>query len=223
MHRKPSKAVSFDGPWLVVSAWPPELAWLKSAWARLVPGRRRVVLGNVGVGLVEAAVGASRLIAAHRPRTVLLIGTAGVYPGHRRELAVGSAVAVAETVLLPTARPGGHAFLPALLPDRQPSSTGLLGRLVRATHLPTAQVACPVAISASVRMARAAARRSGCALENLEAFAVARAAATAHVPFAAILGVSNVVGPDGHHEWKRNARQAATAACEAALALLTEN
>lgn len=204
-----------------MSAWAPELARLKSAGARLGPGRRRVVLAAVGVGLVEAAVGASRLIAAHRPRAVLLIGTAGVYPGHRRELAVGSAVAVEETVLLPTARPGSHAFLPAFVPDRQRSSTGLLGHIVRATHLPTAHVACPVAISASVRMARAAARHSGCALENLEAFAVARAAVAAHVPFAAILGVANVVGPDGHDEWKRNAGRAAAAACEAAFAFLT--
>jgi nucleoside phosphorylase len=221
MNRKRPSPRFSDEPWLVLSAWAPELAELRAAGAGWGPGWPPLVLETVGVGLVEAAIGATRLIAAHRPRAVLLVGTAGVYPGHRRHLAIGAAVAVAETVLLPTAWPGSHAQLPGLVPDRQRLSPLLLRRLVRAARLATADVACPLAISASLPMARAAARRSGCALENLEAFGVARAAGAAGVPCAAILGVSNAVCPTGHLEWKRNARRAAAAACRAALRFLT--
>jgi nucleoside phosphorylase len=74
-----------------------------------------------------------------------------------------------------------------------------------------ADVACPLAISARPT------RTSNCDVENLEAFAVARAAATAGIPFIAILGISNTVGPMAHAEWKRNAARAAAAACGAAL------
>jgi len=65
-----------------------------------------------------------------------------------------------------------------------------------------------------------AARLPACDVENLEAFAVARAAAAAGLPFAAILGISNNVGPSAHAAWKRNATGAAAAACHAALEVI---
>ncbi|HSZ80968.1 MAG TPA: hypothetical protein VLA14_01740, partial [Polyangia bacterium] len=76
----------------------------------------------------------------------------------------------------------------------------------------TAIVACPLAITQATALARRIAT-TGAALENLEAFAVARAAAAARVPFAAVLGVSNVVGPRAHAEWRANHLAASRAAC----------
>ncbi len=219
MNRRHSSRFS-DGPWLIVSAWPPELARLRSARPGPLSEPRPFVLGTVGVGLVEAAIGTTQLIAAHRPAAVLLIGTAGVYPGHHAALPVGSAAAVAEMALLPGAEPGARWLWPGSMPVRERSSRRLLARLVRATQLPTANVVCPIAMSASRPPGRRTARGSASALENLEAFAVARAAATAGVPFAAILGIANEVGPSGHREWQGNARTAAAAACEGALTFL---
>jgi hypothetical protein len=43
---------------------------------------------------------------------------------------------------------------------------------------------------------------------------VARAAAAAGLPFAAVLGVANRVGPQGHEEWQRHHRAASRAACQ---------
>jgi futalosine hydrolase len=208
-----------SGRWCVVSAWPPELARLEAALP--APPRRRLRLGTVGVGLVEAAAGTARLLAEHHPEALLLVGTAGVYPGHEGILPLGSAAVVDEMVLLPGLSPGTHAYLPDLLPTRQRSSAALIKALRKAARLPLADVACPLAITVSADAASTAARRSGCALENLEAFAVARAAASAGIPFAAVLGVANHVGPAGHREWKQHARQAAAAACDAVLAFLS--
>ena len=214
----PTRRPSLDrnARWLVVSAWPPELAPLRA----VLPPRRGLTLASVGVGLVEAAANTARLLAEQRPDRLVLVGTAGVYPGHRRAFPLGAAAVVDEMILLPAILPGEHSYLPDLVPSRVRADSALVKALLRATRLPAAAVACPLAITASTRAAKTAARRSGCALENLEAFAVARAAAAAKVPFAAILGVANQVGPEGHREWQRHARQAAAAACAALLALL---
>jgi futalosine hydrolase len=209
-----------DGRLCIVSAWPPELAALEERLqARL---RRRLCLGAVGVGLVEAAAGTARLLGEQRPAALLLVGTAGVYPGYQRDLPPGTVAAIDEMVLLPSALPAKDAYLPDIVPSRVRSSAALRRALCDRGHLPSADVACPLAITASAKAAAAAARVSGCALENLEAFAVARAAALAGIPFAAVLGVSNHVGPDGHRQWRANARRAAAAACESILAFLSK-
>lgn len=222
MHRPQSRAANprQHRHWLIVSAWPPELAFLKSALpATPRPG---AILKSVGVGLVEAAIGASRLIAEHSPDAILFIGTAGVYPKFAAAFELGTAIIVDKIALLPEILPGRHAYLPAVLPKAAKSSAALVRALRKATALPRADVACPLAITASAKAAVTAGKLSGCALENLEAFAVARAAAIAGIPFAAVLGIANNVGPAGHREWKRHATKAATAACQAVLAVLAK-
>lgn len=204
--------------WLVAAAFAPELDRLRARLRRLPPAQRaRFVVGTVGVGLVEAAIGASRLLASHRPDAVVLLGTAGVYPGHANALPLGSAVIASSAVLLPHFGHEHDAFLPALMPSRVRCAPALCRALARATALPVADVACPLAITRSATAARAAARGSGCALENLETFAVARAASSARIPFAAVLGIANRVGPAGHREWQRHAAAAAATACDAFL------
>jgi len=221
MKKNRAKTNERAAGWLVLSAWAPELAKLEAALPRL-PARVRskIRLASVGVGLVEAAVNTTRLLAKQRPAAVLLVGTAGVYPGRRPDLPLGGAALLDQILLLPEILPGKHALLPEVVPRREHASSHLRKALMRATHLPSADVACPLAITSSARAATAAARLSDCALENLEAFAVARAAALASVPFAAILGIANHVGPSGHREWKQNASQAAAVACDAVLAWL---
>jgi len=208
--------------WLIVSAWPPELARLR-ARLRALPARVRaqVALARVGVGLVEAGVGTSNLLAKRRPAALLLVGTAGVYPGHARHLPVGAAAVVDQMSLLPEPSPSGAGLLPPAMATRRHSSLALTRALLGATGLPAVDLACPLAITVGARAAAAAAKRSGAALENLEAFAVATAAATAGVPFAAVLGIANRVGPAGHREWQRHGPSAAAAACDAVLALLS--
>ena len=208
---------------LVVAAWLPELDFLRESLANLPARiRRTVVLDTIGVGLVEAAIGASRLLATLRPRAVILVGTAGLYPGSTSTagLTVGDAVLAEKIVLLPAPLPGRHTYLPEIMPSKEQSSARLTRDIRQATALPAANVANPIAITRSREAALFAAKDSACALENLEAFALARAAASRKIPFAAVLGVANHVGPAAHREWKKNAVAAAEEACRAVLKYL---
>jgi hypothetical protein len=75
-------------------------------------------------------------------------------------------------------------------------------------------VACPIAVTRSATLGRHLAHATGAALENLEAFAVARAAAAAGVDdMTAVLGIANRVGPRGHQEWRAHHAAASRAAC----------
>jgi nucleoside phosphorylase len=98
------------GRTLVVSAFEPELAPLR----RLIRGLAGVRLVPVGIGAVDAAAGAARAILQHRPRRVLFVGTAGVYPGSagRDGLPIGGATLTGEIVCVSTAALRGDGYLP---------------------------------------------------------------------------------------------------------------
>jgi purine-nucleoside phosphorylase len=192
---------------LVVAAWPPELRGLTRLPARL--GVRR---GVVGVGPVEAAAGCARLIERVRPRMILLVGTAGFYAGAAPRPAIGQACVAGRISFACPAVAAGRAYFPQPMPVAVDGPSRLARRLA-GTDAPIFDVACPPGITRSVAVARALAGHSGAALENLEAFAVARAAAAARIPFAAVLGVANQVGPRAHAQWRAHAAAAAAAAC----------
>jgi len=202
---------------LVVSAWDPEVAPLARLLKARAGGAKRVELAAVGVGTVDAAVGAARAIAAAKPERVIFVGTAGVYPAAARKLPLGSAALAGELRLVSSATLRGDAYHPAPLVATAAATRALRDRVARAggaAALPVVTVACPLAITQSTALARRIGK-TGAALENLEAFAVARAAAAAGLPFAAVLGVSNVVGPRAHAEWRANHLIASRAACHA--------
>ncbi|HEY1954712.1 MAG TPA: hypothetical protein VGH28_03855 [Polyangiaceae bacterium] len=179
---------------LVLAAFPPELAALD-------PGIERA---TVGVGLVDAALGAARVLATRKPREVVLVGTVGAYPGSG--LGIGDVVR-AEKVLL--AAPSG-ALIEAIsrridLDRSDPNDLTLSARSVI--------VATTLAVTTDDTVASALEASTGAHVEHLEAFAVARACETAGVPFSAIFGVANIVGARGREEWRANHEAAAAAAC----------
>ncbi len=130
-------------------------------------------------------------------------------------LQVGGAVIVRRIHLASDSVAREEAYLPEPLPLVAEASAELVQALAAATGLPIVDVACPLAITRTAALARTLAGATGAALENLEAFAVARAAAAANVPFAAVLGIANDVGPAAHAQWRANAERAAAAACAA--------
>ncbi|HEY0713632.1 MAG TPA: phosphorylase [Polyangia bacterium] len=206
------------GPILVVAAWEPELAGLGTLRAS---SPAKLIRGTVGVGLIEAAAGAARLIAQTKPRAVFLVGTGGVYPGARIAPPIGSAV-IAQSLCLASASVATEAaYLPAPLPAACDATPRLVRAAAAATRLPRAIVACPLGISGTGALARRLQAATGADVENLEAFAVARAAAAAGVAFAGVLGISNVVGPQSHAQWRAHAEASAYAACVAVRATLT--
>jgi nucleoside phosphorylase len=166
--------------------------------AALDPAAERAV---VGVGLVEAALGAARVLAARRPDRVVLVGTVGAYPGARL---APLDVVVAERVVL--AAPSG-ALVDAMPRVLDADASLFAGRRV--------VVATTLAVTTDDANARALERATGAHVEHLEAFAVGRACAEARVPFSAVFGVANTVGATGRDEWRKNHERAAAAACAA--------
>ena len=169
---------------LVLAAWEPEIAPLRRLARAVAP--ERLVLGTVGVGAVDAAVGAAAAIAAARPDRVIFVGTAGAYPRGRATAAIGTVAVASELCLVSTAALRGDGYLPEPLATRAAPAASL-----------------------------------GAALENLEAFSVARAAAAAGVDaVAAVLGIANRVGPRGHQEWRAHHAAASRAACRLVWSLI---
>jgi nucleoside phosphorylase len=200
------------GPVLIVAAFAPELRALGRIFARDTASGAAPTRAAVGVGLIEAAAGAARVLEQQKPRALILVGTAGIYPGTK--LSIGQAV-VAGTVHLASASVAAEAaYYPGPLPAKA-EATPLGAAIAQAARLSIADVACPLGITRDAAVARQLKRATGAALENLEAFAVARAAAHAGVPFAAVLGIANYVGPEAHAEWKQNGDKAAATACAA--------
>lgn len=206
-----------------MSAFAPELAplvrWLHAPAQRRV--RARVTCHPVGIGAIDAAAGAAQALAHHAPRVVLFVGTAGTY-GAKPSL---GAPAVARTLhLASSAVIAGRAYFPGPLWRRAATDPTVRRTLLAAAvgAAVEADVATPLGITTAQALAARLAAATGASLENLEVFAVARAAAAAGVPFGAVLGTANRVGPTAHEQWLRH-REAATAAACAVVAAFLED
>ena len=209
---------------LVLSAWEPEIAPLRRRLRRGRLGGSRVECQPVGVGAVDAAAGAARAIAEVAPAQVIFVGTAGRYPGAAaaRALPLGAVALPDELLLLSTAVLRGDGYLPAPLIPRSAAALALVEALRAASPLASwrGAAASPLAITRTTALAGRITRATGAAVENLEVFAVARAAARAGLPMAAALGIANLVGPSAHTEWRRHHQAASRAACEVVAAWL---
>lgn len=181
---------------LVVAAVAEELGEL--------PGR------TVGIGPVVAAASAGRILAELRPQGVVLIGTAGRYPGGP---ALGQACVARRVGLADGAATMGLGYVPRP-PAPVPCDLRLLDRL---GSLPQVDVLTAGAVTTDPLLTRRMA--DGWQVEHLEAFGVAVACAAVDVPFVAILGIANDVGPSAHVQWltHRNAAQDAARAAAAAM------
>jgi len=208
---------------LIVSAFAPELAplvrWLDSAAQRRL--RRSVAYQPVGIGAVDAAAGAATALGRHAPSAIVFVGTAGSY-GPTPAL---GAVAVARTLHLASgSEVAGASYFPGPMVRRAVTDAALRRALMAAGEGAAAagDVATPLGITSARRLAARLAASTGAAVENLEAFAVARAAAAAQVPFGAVLGIANRVGPAAHHQWLQHRGTATAAACALVAAWLED-
>lgn len=155
----------------------------------------------VGVGPVVAAARAASILARVRPEAVVLIGTGGSYAG---DPVIGTAIAAARVGLSYGVAAMGLGYVP-----RPPSPVLCDEGLLRSLDLPRHDVLTTGAITTDPTLAERIA--DGYTVEHLEAFGVAFACQDAGVPFVAVLGISNLVGPEAHTQWLtwRDAAQAA--------------
>ncbi|MBK7397499.1 MAG: hypothetical protein IPJ34_14695 [Myxococcales bacterium] len=206
---------------LVLAAYAPELAGMRRLLGDNLYGNVSGVIVSckaVGVGLPNAVAGTVLRVMQLRPRAVVLVGTAGYYPGS--SVSLNEAVVVRRTQLVDPIEVEGRGAMPDPMPknaDANPMlSLGLMGG-----RPPTLDVANTLVVTTDDPLAHRIHAATGCALENLEAFGIANACALHAVPFAAVLGVSNKVGSTGRDEWRAHHKTAAQFACEIVLRWLT--
>ena len=207
---------------LLLAAFHPELAPLRAPLGdglRCRVGGLDVVARVVGIGLPMAAAGASTQLAELEPRAVVLLGTCGAYPGSG--IALGQVVAARRVRLVSAAVVDALAQFPEPMSVLSEAHPGTTDALVRSGAL-GADVATTLAITVDDAAAVRIARSTACAAEHLEAHGVASACAARGVPFAAALGVANVVGARAREEWRAHHRPAAAAAADVVLRSLTD-
>ena len=207
---------------LVAAAWEPELVRLRERVAREMPPGVQLVFEPLGVGLVEAAAAMTRCIMRHEPEVSLLIGTCGAFAGGPfagGRLAAGAVVVGRRAAIVDASVVSGLAVLPPPMPAEAAFDPAIVEVLVSA-GAKSVQIANTLGITVDDALA---ARLAGSGdVEHLEAFAFARACASASppVPCAALLGVANMVGAAGRAEWLANHERASAAAADVAFDVL---
>ncbi len=167
----------------------------------------------LGIGPVVAAARMATLIQERSPRAVFMVGTAGAYRGafEIRQAVIAERIGLSEGVAAM-----GLGYVPRA-PGPLPCDPGLLDRL----EGPRASV---LTVSAITTDSVLAGRLSdGWALEQMEAYGAAVACHQAGVPFAAVYGISNHVGPDAHTQWLAHRHHAQARALAVVSPLLTDN
>ncbi len=220
LHRRPPAryARPVNAPLLVCAAIEEELARLlprltrgQGRWTGAL-GDRPIVAAPIGIGPVDAALGAAAALA-ERPAAAIFVGTCGAFPGTR--LAIGAAVVASRSVLTASDAAAGLSYVPRPAQRIARGDEALCAEL-SAEGAPLVGAATVVAITRDAERAEALRRLSGCEVEHLEAHAFLRAAEVAGIPAACVLGVSNEVGPLAHEQWLAHA----AAASEAAVGVL---
>jgi futalosine hydrolase len=213
-------SVHLNADVLILAAFHPELEPLRARLGdtmRARVGGRDVVARVVGIGLPMAAAGAAMRLHEVQTRAVLLVGTCGAYAGSGA--AIGHVVAPARVRLVSHAAIDGVAQFPEPMSVVAETHAPMVDALLRAGARP-GELATTLAITIDDAAAERIARATGASIEHLEAHGVASACAARGVPFAAALGVANVVGARARDEWRTHHRAAAAAAADVVLRAL---
>ncbi|MCB0359859.1 MAG: hypothetical protein KDD44_09490 [Bdellovibrionales bacterium] len=192
---------------LILAAFEPELTPLR----QLEAAHPSLSLHSVGVGMVEAALGTTRLLAALPDVSnteVLFIGSAGALSP---ELQLLTPVVASFAALGDPSLARGESYLPDICPTTFPanelSSLPFLG-------ISRCGIATPASISATESLAALLQEQTKASAENLELFGVATACASFGVPWSALSVITNHVGPAAHQQWKQNMPRAAEITAE---------
>ncbi len=168
----------------------------------------------IGVGLVSAAMGMTHALHHYAPHNVVLVGTCGAYPS--RSLHIGNLTVAERFQLTDYALLERYAELAAPVHPHVGSDPHLVASLIASQEKLTAvDATTTMGITTSNLLAKQLSTRSQCDVENMEGYAAAWVCQQHHIPFAALLAVSNNVGAQGRDEWKTHREQCKTLASTA--------
>ena len=146
---------------------------------------------SLGVGSVAAGIAMAERLAELRPERVVLVGTVGAF---RADMPVGSVWAAEKLGWSDPLKSSKTGYVPLPPPEMwvDPLPIGLSG----------ARVLTSLGVTTDAKIV--ADYGENWDLEHMEVGAVALACQRRGVPFGAILGVANRVGPGAHAEWRAN-------------------
>lgn len=156
-------------------------------------------LGVCGVGPVDAGIQTAKLISVLKPTQVWFIGTAGVYPD--RYLSPGDVVIGSEFLFGDTGLSAGTSYVPEIQMMKSEPVTLCLEPTFP-FKVKNGKILTVPSITKSEKSAVELRDHFGADAEHLEVFSVWRACNLFHIPFSAVLGISNIVGPEAHEQWK---------------------
>jgi nucleoside phosphorylase len=199
---------------LIVSAWEPEQQWLRQEWAnqsQSVQTQLDLDFLLLGIGPLKAAAQLTRwLTEAHlrgeSVHEVIFVGTAGSYD--LKKFGIGQVVATDSVWFSEGGAATGQSFFPAQVSQQAIHYRGHLRPHYSAT--PQACTVCVPSVTSQAALAAELFKLGD--LENLETAGVAQACEVFGVPWWALLGVSNGVGPRGHEEWRMHHNSVSQAA-----------
>jgi len=206
---------------LIVAAHAPEMAGLRTHLSDSLVGTLNGlhVRGKaVGIGMGVAGSATARGILAVSPRAVLLLGSCGIYPGLPQYRPHDVLVSTRVQLVSHAVNAGKSEFPAPMQTTVEGDPLLAAGLAASAPRAFTTTVATTLARTVDDTFAASVGPSTGCEAENLEAFAVAQACKAADLPFAAVLGVSNIVGSTGAHDWRQFQRAAVNAAADAVVA-----
>ena len=202
---------------LLVAAHAPEMAGLRPYLSEKLIGTLRglSIRGKaVGIGMASAGPATARGILAVNPRAVILIGSCGVYPNLPQYRPHDVLVASRLQIVSPAVSAQRSAFPGPMVTMADCDPLLAAGLATVGARVFTAPVACTLAQTVDDAIAASIHPATGCEAENLEAFSCAMACKAADIPFTAVLGISNIVGSTGAHDWVQFQRAAVNAAAE---------
>lgn len=209
---------------LLLAAHAPEFVGLRPHLGEHLVGTLRsltIVAKTIGVGMAVAGAGAANRIQQLSPRAVILLGSCGVYPSQVAYQPLDIFVPNRFQLFDPSVAAGKAEFpdpMQTVLDPHPLLTAGLVAS--GGPRCRSAPIATTLAITVDDAIARAVYPATQLEAENLELFPVALACRAAEVPFAAVLGVTNVVGSQGRTDWHKFQRDAAIASAEAFLTWL---
>jgi nucleoside phosphorylase len=191
MNKKPLKH-------LIVCAYANEIKHLCAMERKQFIEKNDIGYLTAGIGPVAASFGLTHCLKNYKPEQIIAIGTAGTLQPSK--LAVGDIIKVTRCH---TDSDSENTYTPqknrAL--TIAPSAAPELSRLTK--NINEVNAYCPQEITQSSELALQLAKK-GYDVETLETYAFAYVAQKFNMPFTALLGITNEVGPNGHAEWKEN-------------------
>ena len=210
--------------WYLLGACEPEIEPLRGCFEEEASV---VVSDPVGVGLIDATLGTTRLFESLVSQSnfkansleVIFVGSLGCLSP---DVPLLSAVNASSVFLGDYASASDVSYYPPQM-DREISNQGTLKELFSEQN----QFQCffePVYSPCSISKTKAAGElyreATNSRFENLELFGVASVCQKFHVPWSSLSLVTNYIGESAHHEWKDNREAAALGTAEILRSLL---